>query len=259
MGLLSKVFKGSGGLVGDVLSVGSGLLGYKGSKDASRAASQSNDAEIAEYRRQFDTILGLQRPAIETGNSARSILAGILGVPQQAQAPAPAGPTVQPISGGNWLSQAIAGAAQGRVPAQQPQASAPTTLGPQSQNLTAMLEQFPGFQFALEQARKTSGAQASAMGSSPLSGNVLTALNRDVAGTIAYPVFSDYMNRLSSLAGGAQTASNAASLGASSTGANVGSALQAQGDARASGIYSKTSSLQDLFGAFGEISARRGW
>jgi len=120
-----------------------------------------------------------------------------------------------------------------------------------------LLENFPGFQFAIEQARKASGAQASAMGSSALGGNVLTALNNNVAGNIAMPVFNDYLNRLTSLSGGAQTASSQASLIGQNGANNISSLLGQQGDARASGIIGQNNALQSGLGDIAQLLGRR--
>jgi hypothetical protein len=137
----------------------------------------------------------------------------------------------------------------------QPAAAGGPMSGDQVQQ---MIANYPGFQFAVDQARRASTAQASATGSGPISGNVLTALQTDIAGRVAMPAFNDYLNRLASLSGGAQTASGTASQAAMNTGANVSSLLQSQGDSRASGILGQTGAILGGLGGLGEILGRRG-
>lgn len=57
-----------------------GVIANKGSKDAVDASTAGSQAAIDEQRRQFDTIMGLNQPAINTGNAARSQLAALLGL-----------------------------------------------------------------------------------------------------------------------------------------------------------------------------------
>ena len=336
------------------ISAGSALLNAKGAKDASKASAESSEAAIAEQRRQFDTVMGLNQNAMNTGNAARNQLASILGlsVPNDPYTPlggygSSGGGSSKsktdmfgvpnrwsPLAKGSIFNDALKGGVTGFVtgagplggmglnkvfghkktknrpyaqkdvdsfiqsahtyrdqydtpeeveayaakqrpgardqirqalynngfgqPSEQAQSAEQQQAGPMSNtDIMSRLEQYPGFQFAVEQARKSSGAQASAMGSSPLSGNVLTALQTDISGRIAMPAFSDYMNRLSSLSGGGQVASSDSSSAAMNTGANVGTLLQNQGDARASGILGQSQALQDLLAAFGKIGGRK--
>lgn len=128
-----------------------------------------------------------------------------------------------------------------------------STAAPQvdTSNLMGMLEKYPGFQFAVDQARKSAGAMASATGSSPIAGNVLTGLTNNVSGNIAYPMWSDYLNRLGGLSGAGQVATGTVSGAAQNTGANISTLLGAQGDARASGILGKSGAITDLLKELG--------
>lgn len=128
-----------------------------------------------------------------------------------------------------------------------------STAAPQvdTSNLMGMLEKYPGFQFAVDQARKSAGAMASATGSSPIAGNVLTGLTNNVSGNIAYPMWSDYLNRLGSLSGAGQVATGTVSGAAQNTGANISALLGDQGDARASGILGKSGAITDLLKELG--------
>jgi hypothetical protein len=219
---------------------------------------------VAENRRQFDTVLNLQAPAINTGNAARSLLASILGlnVPGSTYT---AGGTAAPAQGPSGAfssqiarrynipdrnTQPVSGATQGGVTFTSPASGA---MDPAA--IMARLEQFPGYQFAVDQARKNAGALGSATGS--LGGNVLSALASQTAGQIAMPTFENYLNRLAGLTGGAQTASNTASNAAINTGVNVAQGLQNAGDSRASGIIgqagSQIGSIGGILSGFGQM------
>lgn len=241
--------------IGSAIAGGSALLGFKSSGDAADAQQAANNAAIAEQRRQFDTALNLQMPAINTGNVARSQLASILGLTVPGSSTV--GGTMS-NSGGISPSdlQGVLRAGQGPFgylgqkralrdlqnrPA--PENNVPDAAPMSNEAVMELISNYPGFQFAVDQARKASTAQASATGSSPISGNVLTALQGDIAGRVAMPAFSDYTNRLAALSGAAQTASSGAGAMALNTGANVGQLLSNSGDARASGIIGGTNSI----------------
>ena len=252
--------------VGSAVTGGSALLGAFGSKKGADASVAGAQDAIAEQRRQFDTALALQMPVINTGNVARSQLASILGLTVPGDTTMPGA-----SSGGvNDLINVLQGANRPfgnvflnrnleRLKTQTPAAApAPAATPMSNDQVMDMISKYPGFQFAVDQARKASVAQASATGSSPISGNVLTALQGDIAGRVAMPAFSDYTNRLASLAGAAQTASGQAGIMAQNTGANVGNLLQNAGDSRASGILGVTNSvLGGLGGILDEINRKR--
>lgn len=257
---------------GTAIGVGSAAIGAIGSKKAGDASAQGAQDAIAEQRRQFDTALALQMPVINTGNVARSQLASILGltVPQSGQTFGGSGPITPQTSEFNDLISVLQGANRPfgklflnrnleRLKTQTPAAApAPASTPMSNDQVMDLISKYPGFQFAVDQARKASVAQASATGSSPISGNVLTALQGDIAGRVAMPAFSDYTNRLASLAGAAQTASAGAGNLAQATGANVGQLMQNAGDSRASGILGVTNSvLGGLGGILDEINRKR--
>jgi|GEM_PF-4468321 len=266
-------------------SVVGGVLSSRASKKASDASAAGSAAGIAEQRRQAVVNLGLSAPAINTGNVARSQLASILGldvpgssfsvdangryIPEGAAGAAgasgPTGSGGRPLGFSSWSIRDQMRWKGGQEQANAAPPSAAFTFNSPGSNPMAgadtqkLLENFPGFQFAIEQARKASGAQASAMGSSALGGNVLTALNNNVAGNIAMPVFNDYLNRLTSLSGGAQTASSQASLIGQNGANNISNLLGQQGDARASGIIGQNNALQSGLGDIAQLLGRRNW
>lgn len=268
-----------GSAIGAGGSIIGGLIGSDASDDAADAASQASLAGVRENRRQFDTVLNLQAPAINTGNAARSMLASILGISQPAYSYAPGGSTGNTATGSGRTPslRELAGMSrseQARIYNDIRKDTQPVTTGgntpltfnqpassPMSgQDITALLEKYPGYRFAVDEATKSAQALGSATGS--LSGNVLSALGERVGGGIATPVFQDYLNRLSGLSGGAQTASNAASQGALQTGQLVAAGLQNAGDSRASGILGQAGTqigtIGGILGGIGQAMGNRG-
>lgn len=79
-----------------------GLLEREGSKDAARAESAGYRDAIAEQRRQFDTIMGLQAPYQQVGTQALNELGRVFGyAPTTAPVPSSApGATTTPMGGG---------------------------------------------------------------------------------------------------------------------------------------------------------------
>lgn len=267
------------GVGGSVLG---GILGSNATEDAADTAAAASRAGVAENRRQFDTVLNLQAPAINTGNAARSLLASIMGLDVAGSTYSPGGTTAgttgtTPTSSGNrpppgfssWSIQDQARWAREneRKNTQPVNPTAPgntplTFTNPASKAMTGdeiqqRLEAFPGYKFAVEQAQKSAQALGSASGS--LGGNVISALGERVGGQIAPSVFNDYLNRLSGLSGGAQTASSAASNAAIQTGGMVAQGLQNAGDARASGILGQANTqIGTIGGILGGIGQYMG-
>lgn len=243
---------------GDIAgSVVGGLLGAVGSDKAADASRDGAMAGVAENRRQFDTTLNLQAPAINTGNVARSTLASILGltVPGSTYTAGGTGGSTGGATGQQYVvvggrkvpvrGDAVASTGAGGVTFNNP-GSAPIS----GDGLQQMLEQFPGYKFAVDQATKSAQALGSATGS--LGGNVVSGLAERVGGGIALPVFNSYLDRLEGLSGGGSNASNAASVAALNTGNNVAAGLNNAGDARASGILGQTSSIGGILGGLGK-------
>jgi hypothetical protein len=91
-------------------SLASGFLGSQASGDAARASKQASQAGIDEQRRQFDIIMGLQRPDSVTGTGALNNLARLYGLPyQNAQSPYPQGSGLTPRQGQSSGSNAAGG------------------------------------------------------------------------------------------------------------------------------------------------------
>jgi len=233
MGLLSKAVGAVTGVAKKALGsdlagpIISGAFGLLGSGQAAGASADGSQAGIDEQRRQFDTTIGLQAPGINAGNAARSQLASILGLTL---------PESKFTAGGQTFTS----------PGSSPLSGA---------DLQGLLEKFPGYQFAVNEARKNAGALGSATGS--LGGNVLSALADRTAGGIAMPTFNSYLDRLSGMSVGGQTSSGIASNAAMNTGVGIANSLQNAGDARASGLLGQTSTIGGILNGIGGVLANR--
>ena len=248
-------------------SIVGGVIAGKGSKDAAQASAAASDAGVRENRRQFDTVLNLQAPAINTGNVARSQLASILGLEVPGSTYSPGGTTtgqdarqMNPFLGAGGFSL-LGGILAQRRREQADSAPATGTNTPltfttpasspmSAEDIQSRLESFPGYRFAVDQATRAAQAMGSATGS--LGGNVVSALADRVGGGIAMPTFQNYLNQLQSLSGGAQTATNAASGAAINTGGLVAQGLQNAGDARAGGILGQARSIGGILSGLGD-------
>lgn len=253
------------GILGDITgSLTGGLIGTDASSDAAKASANASEAGIAEQRRQFDTILGLQSPSINAGNAAQSMLASILGLNLPPSSftvggttPPPTGglSTMRPgsinpstASGSNAPPAGTVGGHTFTSPGSSPMSGA---------DIQKLLESFPGYQFAVNEALKNAGAYASATGSK-LGGNVLSALADRTAGGIAMPTFNSYLDRLSAMSVGGQSSSGLASNAAMNTGASIAQGMQNAGDARASGILGRNASIGGALKAFGTLFEKGG-
>lgn len=286
-------------------AIGGSLISANASNKAANTSAAGSQAGINEQRRQFNTVLGLNQPSINTGNAARSLLASLLGIDQPAYSfsldangnmiggtpsgggassgsgfssdlggmlarkvgvPYPAGGLISklPDPGGKLLGGLFGGlfGHKKKHAAPVPASPAftfnqPASSAASGDEIAARLESYPGYKFAVEQARKQALAAGSAMGSA--GGNVLSALSADTAGRISMPVFQDYLNRLAGLSGTAQTAAGGVGNAALNTGGNIADLLQNRGDARASGILGQTGSLlgglEGVLGAYGRYKA----
>lgn len=250
MGFLSDV---AGSLTG-------GLIGTDAASDAAKTSAKGAEAGIAEQRRQFDTTLQLQAPMINTGNAARSLLASIMGLSVPGSEFTVGGTTTTtPPTGGNSVFNRLTGRVN--IPTGQPVTTTtggttftnPAASPMGAEEITRRLEAFPGYQFAVDQARKNTLATASALGSG--GGNVLTAISDRTAQGIAMPTFENYLNRLGGLSGSGQNASNAAGTAALNTGQNVAAGLQGAADARASGILGRNQAIGSALSSIGGMVA----
>lgn len=196
-------------ITGTVLGVGAALYGANkqagAAKDAAKAQQAGTDASIAESQRQFDLIRQDNAPFQAIGTGAANQLANIYGIPTS--------------SPNGFVNQ------QGQTTANPSAAGAPDY---------SSFYKSPDYQFTLDQGKQAIERTAAARGGLA-SGNTLAALTQFGQG-LASQNFNAYTNRLAGLAGVGQTANSSNASAGLATGANVGNALIAGGNARASGI-----------------------
>ena len=89
------------GVIAGGAAIAGGLLSSQGASQAADAAAQGSDRAIAEQRRQFDTILGLQQPGMVTGTGANNALARLYGLPYQEYQPPQSGQVTNALTGIN--------------------------------------------------------------------------------------------------------------------------------------------------------------
>lgn len=103
-------------------------------------------------------------------------------------------------------------------------------------------QETPGYAYAMEQDQRGLERMAAARGMR-LSGATLNEAGRRAQGR-ANQEYGTYLNRLSGLSGTGQTATNAGAQFGASTAGNIGNALMAGGQARASGYAGQNQAFQ---------------
>lgn len=201
----------------------SGLAGASASRSAARAQQQAADAATAEQRRQFDLSRQDLAPYREVGTGALNQLAAQFGVPGYIAPAAAPSYTFDPTTG----QFSVQGGGQAAAPAAQ------------ANGFMAS----PGYQFRRDEGIRGLEQSAAARGGA-FSGNALRGLTNFNSG-LASQEYGNYINGLQSLAGVGQSATNTGvQLGAQTAG-NIGNALMAGGEARASGVLGAANSLSN--------------
>ena len=239
-------------------AVGGALLNNSSSRSQERAITQSNDAAIAEQRRQYDLSRQDMQPWLGAGTNALRQMQIELGLPVNTAPPVVGTETntggaaagVNNLYGDGFMS--IPGlAGRFRIPTKtQPTfgnvggvtstpAPAPTSAGGSGFRAT------PGYEFVRSEGMRGLERSAAARGGA-FSGNALRGLDQFNNG-LASQEYNNYYNRLAGLSGtGQNTGQNLAGLGANMAG-NVGNLLTNSGQARASAAAQRYSGLNNLF------------
>lgn len=239
-----------------------GYIASDGSKKASKASSKGSAKAIDEARRQYDQSRADLRPYREVGAGALNQLASLYGISQNQS----------PLGYDEWyLSNGISAdsldptgrhvnsaerKALNDIAAQKSQAAYaeyvknfkpdPTKAGSGTADFTSFFNT-PDYKFNLSEGLNAVQNSAAARGGL-YSGNALKSLQERGAG-IASQQFGNYTNRLASLAGVGQTATNTGVQAGQNTAANIGNFYQQQGDARASGINGQANAWGSATGA----------
>lgn len=249
-------------IAGTVISAGSAIYG---ANKASKAKQKGDTAAIAEQRRQFDLIMQMLQPQINTGTQALNTLNRLYGyntspIPNVTGANAGAGATPSNFNPQTPLSRAVA-QILGRVPGgtagtATPGATASGATAPGAPQPTGLDVFFasPDYEFRRGEGMRGIENSFAARGGAA-SGNALRALN-EFNSNLASSEFGNFFNRQAALAGIGQAATSQGVGAASSTGKNVSSLLQDRGDSRASGIADMTNALT---GGIGDLLSYYGY
>lgn len=252
----------------------------KGARDAANAAGQAQAGSDALQKYIFDTQMGLQQPFYQGGLSAFNEQMALMGL-----SPAQGG-QMQANYGMQQPSQLTAeewylrqnpdvkdhedygrdprahyeryGRNEGRqwgVPTMQTGGNMPASTQTPEQVRQAAFDRFrstPGYQFRLDEGRKATEASAAARGGLN-SGSTLKALLR-YGQNVADQGYNDYWNKLSSLWGGAQTASNAIGQAGQNYASQVGNNAWNAAQARGQSAYNRANTNIWAAGQLGNIA-----
>lgn len=254
-------------VVGAIIGVGSAIYQGRQAKKAGEAVADSTDAATAEQRRQFDLVRSDTAPYRAIGTQAVNALGSMYGYtpyqePAQVAPPmtAPQGFTrtgfsIPGMGGSQFIMRGgqdmpNRGFNEGMPPGTSgmfdPSGKMSISGGPQSPGSQTGVDYSafiasPDYNFRREEGMRGIENSFAARGGAA-SGNALRALAEFNSG-LASGEFGNYFNRQASLAGIGQTAVGQSGSAGMQTGANIGNALIAGGNARASGIVGQSNAL----------------
>lgn len=248
-------------------SVVGGVLSSNAAKKGASAQTQSNEAAIAEQRRQYDLSRQDLAPWRTAGSNALSQMQIELGLASPT-APLAGTETSGPgydlsMFNWDWSPGGFYGGANGKTnPGFDYRINLPntTTAANTSTAPASGFKATPGYEFVRSEGQRGLERSAAARGGA-FSGNALRALDTFNNG-LASQEYNNYYNRLAALSGTGQTAStNTAELGANAA-SRIGGYLQDSGMARASGIAGSANAwgqtINSLGGIFGGVLGKKG-
>jgi len=253
-------------------------------RDAARQQGQAAEDSNQLQWNMFQQNRQDQEPFRQAGLSGLNEYLANMGLPQQTQAPTP----IYGAMGGGIDPNAAAAAAYLRAnpdvaatrfrdnPLEHyqlygqaegrtwgvPQKAAPTpaSTAQTQQDAFAKFRATPGYQFGLDEGTKAVQASAAARGGLN-SGATLKALQRYGTNYADQQGYTPYMNRLSSLAGMAQTSTNTTGAQGAQVVQNMGNNLVNAGQARAQGTYDSANAWsnfgQQAMGAIGQWAGNK--
>lgn len=280
-------------VIGGALAATGAVVGAKGAKSAAKEQAKGADAATAEQRRQYDVSREDLAPARETGNQALSAISRGLGLPGYSAPGTTAPLSYQEWIAANPqastqstspLISALRGRVLGKPAAPDPQAAyqsyvsgfKPTqtavgdnavTQGDFSRDFTnADFEKDPGYEFRrTEGQRALEGSAAARTGVQ--NGRTLKELERygqDYASgefSNAYNRFNadrtSRFNRLATVAGLGQTATNTGVAAGANTANNVSDNIIGQANAAAAGRVGQANAVNDGLTTLGDFYLQR--
>lgn len=237
-----------------VAAVGAAVVGgvattVAGNK-AAKASKHGADVAAANEKYFYDTSRADFAPYREVGTAALGKLADMYGVPREIAPPAndtaqSSIPTLYGVSGGLSGFSGLAGYGVPSVPGA---TTPPRQMTPGYDGFQAS----PGYQFRLSEGVKAAERSAAARGLLQ-SGGTMKAIQRYGEG-LASSEYENFANRLASLAGVGQTATNATTAAGQSAANGISQAVTNAGNARASAYANTGASINN-----GISNAMRGY
>lgn len=241
-------------LIGAGASILGGVLGSNSASKASKAQAKAAQENIAFQRESRDLALEYQRPYRDASYTATAALMDMTGLsrgkPSRVGYPRQASPGLNPyddVSGryGNVLRRAY----DARP------ASANTSTPSDVPNLADYPEYSfqtdPGYEFRMSEGSRALERGAAARGGLLSGGFARKALR--YAQDYASNEYQNVYNRIASIAGFGQVASNTSSQVAFGTGHGVGNALANAGEARASGYVAQGNAWSNAINQIGQL------
>jgi len=235
-----------GSVIGAVGSIASGLINKKSSKDAAKAQTDAASGSNQVLLDMFNQSRADYEPWRQAGLTGLNEYMSLLGLPtgsvqsasvNPAQAYLAANPDVAADShfAQNPYEHYLQyGQKEGRTWGAVPTAASNKDPATAQQDAFNRFRATPGYQFNMQEGVRALDSSANASGGlfSGKAGKALTKYGQGLADN----TYNDYMNRLGSLSGVGQTATNSVAGLGQSTAQGVGSNLLSAGNARASGI-----------------------
>jgi hypothetical protein len=240
--------------IGAAGAIGGGMLASSGARSAANTQAKAADQATQAQKDAYQQTRVDQAPWMQSGQTALYSLMDNLGLSR------PTNPVFYDVNSGPVGSQ-YGNSLQGNSQTDMGSPGitggpAPGPVGTTRPGMTASMgfQQTPGYQFQVQQATDNTKNQMAALGMAG-SGDALRALGERTQG-IANQEYGNYLNRLASLAGMGQTATNSVQGATTAMGNNMSSIAMTAGNNRAS---SQLGEAQGWGRALGQITAPGGF
>jgi hypothetical protein len=235
-----------------------GIASDRAASKAAKAQAKSSDAAIEFERESRDLALELQRPAREASYAATAALMDLAGLSRGTVKPKPVigekplPPTLRNLAGSGSILRQAAGAVIGHQ--NDLAAYEAAQAEPPAPNLadfpTYKFQADPGYEFRLNEGMRALERSAAAQGGLLSGGFGRKALR--YAQDYASNEYQNVYNRIASIAGFGQVATNNSTgiiMGASG---NIGNAMMNAGEARASGYIAQGNAWSNALNQIGQ-------
>lgn len=250
-----------GAVIGAGASILGGVLSSKSSSKGAEAQVDASAESIAFQRESRDMVLDLQKPYRDASYRATAALMDLTGLSRGGIKSAPKDPvSAAPefdwdgyIRDGRGPFETMARMAErGRSEQTPAMETAVATDAPDLADYPSYsFKQDPGYQFRMDEGMKALERGAAARGGLLSGGFARKALR--YAQDYASNEYTNVYNRVASIAGFGQTATNNSSNAIMVAGGNVGNAMMNAGEARASGYVGQGNAWANAINQIGQI------